>query len=137
VTFHHHADNRQIAQLYRSAQVHVLASKFETTGLVSLEAALCGCTIVSTSRGYASEYLGADALYCDPRHPRSIRQAVEQTLRTPSSERLRTRILENFTWRHVAQATLAAYREVLDRRTDTPLKARDTVRLVAAGDGDG
>jgi len=136
VTFHLlDADSEQLVRLYRSAQVHVLASKFETTGLVSLEAALCGCTIVSTSRGHASEYLGGDAVYCDPQDPRSIRQAVEQALRTPSSERLRTRILENFTWRHVAQATLAAYREVLDRCTDTPLKARGTARLVATGDG--
>jgi len=137
VTFHLlDADSEQLVRLYRSAQVHVLASKFETTGLVSLEAALCGCTIVSTSRGHASEYLGGDAVYCDPQDPRSIRQAVEQALRTPSSERLRTRILENFTWRHVAQATLAAYREVLDRCTDTPLKARSTARLVATGDDD-
>jgi len=102
VTFHLlDAGSEKLVRLYRSAQVHVLASSYETTGPVSLEAALCGCTIVSTSRGYASEYLDADALYCDSQDPNSIRQAVEQALRTPLSERLRTRILENFTWRHV------------------------------------
>ncbi|MGO9098872.1 MAG: glycosyltransferase, partial [Mycobacterium sp.] len=41
--------------LYQQARVHVLASWFETPGLVSLEAAMAGCAIVSTNRGSASE----------------------------------------------------------------------------------
>ena len=58
----------QLLALYRSARVHVLPSWFETTGLVSLEAGLCGCNIVSTDRGHASEYL-VFAWYCDPADP--------------------------------------------------------------------
>jgi glycosyltransferase involved in cell wall biosynthesis len=103
----------ELADLYRGARVHVLPSWFETTGLVSLEAALSGCSVVSTSRGHAREYLGEDAWYCDPGSPPSILQAVRHAWETPPPPSLRERVLGAFTWKHVAQATLAAYRSIL------------------------
>ena len=48
------------------AAVHVLPSWFETTGLVSLEAAATGCAVVTTNRGYVKEYFGDLVFYCDP-----------------------------------------------------------------------
>jgi glycosyltransferase involved in cell wall biosynthesis len=103
----------RLVALYRSARVHVLPSWFETTGLVSLEAALSGCNIVSTNRGHAKEYLGDLAWYCDPAKPDTIRSAVEQAWKSPPSVALRDRILSSYTWAHVARATLAAYDDVL------------------------
>lgn len=99
--------------LYEAARVHVLPSWFETTGLSSLEAAFCGCNVVSTNRGYAHEYLGEDAWYCDPSSSTSIRQAVEKACAAPQNLRLRQRILDHFTWSHAAAATLEAYHKVL------------------------
>jgi hypothetical protein len=111
-----------LAELYRSARVHVLPSWFETTGLVSLEAALSGCNIVTTSRGHASEYFGDLARYCDPADPSSMRDAVEEAWGSPPSPALRDRVLDRYTWTHTAQATAAAYDDLLARR-DRPLDA--------------
>ena len=87
----------------------MLPSWFETTGLVSLEAALSGCSIVSTSRGHAREYLDRFATYCDPGRPDSVLAAVRQAWAAPPSPELRQRILDRYTWSHVAEATVAAY----------------------------
>jgi len=101
---------------YQRCQVHVLASWFETTGLVSLEAALCGAKVVSTNRGHAKEYLQDDAWYCDPARPSTIRRAVAKALSAPPNSSLRHRVLEKYTWRHAAQATLRGYTMALTSR---------------------
>jgi glycosyltransferase involved in cell wall biosynthesis len=105
--------DEQLADLYASAKVHVLPTWFETTGLSSLEAALSGCSIVTTSRGHAREYFGELARYCDPADPSSIRNAVTAALAEPAQPAgLRQRILDRYTWDHVAHATLEAYRTI-------------------------
>ncbi len=107
--------HEELPDLYRAAKVHVLPSWFETTGLVSLEAALCGSNIVTTDRGYAREYFQDFAWYCDPSDPRSIRRAIEDAYRSPTRTGLQDRILNNFTWEHTAQATLEGYEQLLRR----------------------
>lgn len=107
------ASQQDLVGLYRSAAVHALPSWFETTGLVSLEAALCGSAIVTTSRGYASEYFGDDAAYCRPDDLRSIRSAVFEALESGPAPGLQSRIRRRFTWRQAGQATLEAYRSVV------------------------
>jgi glycosyltransferase involved in cell wall biosynthesis len=109
VTFLPSGDHHAMLDIYRAAAVHVLPSWFETTGLSSLEAAASGCAIVSTNRGYASEYFGDLAIYCDPGRKGSTRAAVERALLTGAPEALRARISERFTWRHAAEATLFGY----------------------------
>jgi glycosyltransferase involved in cell wall biosynthesis len=105
----------ELAPLYAAAKVHVLPSWFETTGLVSLEAALCGCNIVTTERGYAREYFQDMAWYCNPADPRSVGRAVEAAFHAPVRADLREHILSNFTWEHTATATLEAYRLLLGK----------------------
>jgi glycosyltransferase involved in cell wall biosynthesis len=107
--------HESLPDIYRTAAVHVLPSWFETTGLVSLEAAASGCAIVTTIRGYAKEYFGDFATYCDPGKRGSIRTAVKHALATPAPSALRASILANFTWAHAAAATLAAYEQALGR----------------------
>ena len=106
----------QLACLYRQHKVHVLPSWYETTGLASLEAALCGCNVVSTSRGFAREYLLNCAWYCDPAYPPSIRAAVNVAYASDYRPELADRILSRFTWRHTAEATASAYEGVLRER---------------------
>jgi glycosyltransferase involved in cell wall biosynthesis len=89
---------------------------FETTGLVSLEAALSGCNVVSTVAGYAREYLQDLVSYCEPHDVTSIRDAVLTALSSPQQTGLRQRILDNYTWEHAASATAAAYYDLLNRR---------------------
>jgi glycosyltransferase involved in cell wall biosynthesis len=98
-----------VAEVFSNAAVHVLPSWFETTGLVSLEAALAGANIVSTSRGHAHEYLQDDAWYCEPANVRSIRNAIENALDAPWRPTLRERILRDFTWKNAAQQTEKGY----------------------------
>ncbi len=106
-------DSAELADLYHGARVHLLPSWFETTGLVSLEAALSGCSVVSTSLGHAREYLDDLAWYCDPREPTSILSAVRNAWDSPPTGQLRQRILDRYTWEHVAESTVAAYRSLL------------------------
>lgn len=98
---------------YQRAHVHVTPSWFETTGLVSLEAAIAGCNVVSTCRGHAREYLGDLAAYCDPGSRKSIRNAVLAAREAPPQSLLREHVLAHFTWDHAARATLAAYQRVI------------------------
>ena len=108
----------ELRQYYARARVHVLAGWFETTGLVSLEAALGGCSLVSTDRGHAHEYLGGHARYCDPADPASIRRAVDDAWSAAPGPDMRRRVLDHYTWSHAAAATAEAYRSVLaGRRT--------------------
>jgi glycosyltransferase involved in cell wall biosynthesis len=105
----------ELAGIYVLASVHVLPSWRETPGLASIEAAAAGCRVVSTSIGSAGEYFGDDAWYCDPRDPESIKKAVLDALSSQPSERLRSKVLRNYTWDVAAGITLEAYRKVTTR----------------------
>ena len=118
--------HEELVPLYRGARVHILPSWFETTGLVSLEAALCGCNVVTTDRGYAKEYFGELAWYCDPASPGSIRAAIRAAWDAPVKPALRTHILNHFTWQHTAQATLEAFRDVLAESARSAGAGRET-----------
>jgi len=106
----------EMADTYREAQVHALVSWYETPGLASLEAALCGCSLVATRGGCTVEYLGPHAHYCKPDNPASIRRAVLDALDKGPSETLREHIHTEFTWEQAARTTLNAYQETLAQR---------------------
>ncbi|MGD8200618.1 glycosyltransferase family 4 protein [Ornithinimicrobium sp. W1679] len=108
--------HEELPDLYARHRTHVLASWYETTGLVSLEAAASGCTVVTTNRGHAAEYFGADASYCDPADPASVRRAVLRAVSGEPPPALLQRIRANYSWSHTAQVTLDAYHTVLLRR---------------------
>ena len=103
----------QVFSAMQAAKVHILGSWWENTGLVSLEAAMCGCNVVSTNRAPWREYFGDDAWVCDPASPADIRTAVESALATPFNRRLADRIQRQFTWPLAAQALTQAYASVL------------------------
>lgn len=101
----------ELARAFRAARVHVLASWFETTGLVSLEAAAMGCSIVVTDRGDQAEYFSGIATFCDPSSETSIRQAVDESWNSvplDSGTVIRTR----YTWSHAARETYRAYESI-------------------------
>ncbi len=116
VTFVPAGDQLAMRDVYRAALVHVLPSWFETTGLASLEAAATGCAVVTTDRGYAREYFGDAAVYCDPGTKGSILGAVRTALASGSSQSLRELVLDRFTWAHAAKATIEGYESALRSR---------------------
>jgi glycosyltransferase involved in cell wall biosynthesis len=107
-------NHNDLASAYSAAAVHVLPSWYETPGLVTLEAALAGCKVVTTNRGTAFEYLGNQAWYCDPQDGRSIRDAVMSALEHPGYPGIREKIRRDYNWERVAELTLDAYQFVLD-----------------------
>jgi glycosyltransferase involved in cell wall biosynthesis len=106
----------ELVSAYAAAKVHALVSWWETTGLVSLEAAVAGCNIVTTDRAPVDEYFGDLAWPCDPSSVRSIRQAIRQALAAPRRTALRDKIVTEFTWERAAQETLKGYEMVLRRK---------------------
>ncbi len=105
--------SEQMADCFRRAKVHASVSWYETPGLVNLEAALCGCSLVATRGGCTEEYLAEHARYCQPDDVSSILRAVESALEQGPSETLRQRIQSEFTWDRAALQTLEAYHRVI------------------------
>jgi glycosyltransferase involved in cell wall biosynthesis len=101
------------AWLYSLAQVHVLPSWMETTGLSSLEAAVAGCAVVVSPNGDTRDYFGDDVEYCDPASPSSIREAILRARAGGPSATLVERIRTEYTWERCAEVTYRAYCDVL------------------------
>jgi glycosyltransferase involved in cell wall biosynthesis len=117
-----HLPPEMLRSAYAAARVHALPSWIETCGLVSLEAALAGCSIIVSTAGYELEYFRDLAEYCDPAVPASIRDRVVRALENyegeaPRRERLRTLIRREYTWHRAAGLTLGAYLKALDRES--------------------
>jgi glycosyltransferase involved in cell wall biosynthesis len=104
----------ELGELYRGARVHVSVSWYETPGLASLEAALCGCNIVVTPGGCTREYFRDNAYYCEPDDPRSIRAAVEAALAAQPNPDLAARVAREFNWDVAAGSTLRGYELALE-----------------------
>lgn len=113
VVFIDHLTQQELIQFYQMAAVHVLPSWFETCGLSSLEAAVMGCNIVITDKGYAREYYEGHAFYCDPGSPSSILCAVNNAAKSPSPKVLKEKILSCYTWLQAATVTANAYKKIL------------------------
>ena len=117
VKFIDHIPQEELVQHYLDADIHVLPSWFETCGLSSLEAAAMGCQVVITDKGYAREYFGDDAFYCEPGSPPSILDAVRKASLNlkPSTlnSSLPARIHEHYTWPESARLTFFAYQKFL------------------------
>ena len=108
----------ELASAYAAARVHALVSWYDTPGLVSLEAALAGCRIVSTDRGSTYDYLGDMAYYCNPADPASIKQAINAAWHSNPDPRLKQKILKQYSWEQAARVTYRAYCQVLGELTD-------------------
>jgi len=113
IKFLPYVEQEDLAKIYQRAKVHVLSSWFETTGLVSLEAAYMGCNIVITDRGDQKEYFKDYAFYCDPEKPATILQAVEKAYEADFQEGLKIEIDKKYTWSITAKKTLEAYKGAL------------------------
>jgi glycosyltransferase involved in cell wall biosynthesis len=109
-------DRDGVRDVLRGALVHVCPSWYETPGLVSLEAALCGCRVVATPGGSTREYLGEEAWYADPGDAASLRAAVEAALAGPDRPALAARVRDTFTWEAAGRATLRGYERALGAR---------------------
>ena len=106
-----------LARLYQRALAVVCPSLWEGFGLAALEAMACGAPVLAANRGGLPEVVGDAGLLVDPTNVDALREAMytlagqeplRAALRASGLARARA-----FSWRHVAQATVAVYREAL------------------------
>ena len=103
----------EVYSIMKAARVHVLPSWFETTGLVSLEAAYYGCNIVITNKGDQEEYFGKNAFYCEPQNVESIKNAILQAYEAPFSNEFKNIISQQYHWNKTAEQTKECYLKLL------------------------
>lgn len=109
-------DRSGVREVLRRASVHACPSWYETPGLASLEAALCGCRLVVTPGGCTREYFGAETALADPVDRPGLRAAVLAQLEAPAHPEARERLARDFSWSAAARATERAYESALRAR---------------------
>jgi glycosyltransferase involved in cell wall biosynthesis len=124
VTFAGYVPQEDMGQYYRAADVFALASDFDNSPNVVLEAMACGLPVVATDVGGVSEYVmaGRGGTLVDRGDACMLARVLGGWLSDAGRSREagafnRQRVLEHFSWRASAQRLLDVYLEVLDRRT--------------------
>ena len=92
---------------FARAKTVVLASFFETFGMVALEAVACGANVCLSDTGYTRSFFEGWVRFCDPFTAASIRAGLADTLDTPPPDY--GPLLARFSWEEAARKTLAAY----------------------------
>ena len=111
----------ELVALFGSAEVAVVPSLYEGFSLPAVEAMACATPLVATTAGALPEVVGphgVTALHVGPGDPEALAAAIGRVLDDPElAARLgaagRARVVKLFTWRAVAQQTVAWYRTVL------------------------
>lgn len=107
-------DRSDMFNAYKAAKVSILASWFETTGLVGLEAIANDCNIVITEKGYTKEYYGGYAKYCNPENVESIRSSVLEAYYSEFNKDFKKLVFNKYTWKNAAMLTKIAYEGVIN-----------------------
>ncbi|MCA9308608.1 glycosyltransferase [candidate division WWE3 bacterium] len=100
-----------IPEYIHYASVGVSASWFESTGLTSLDAVICGANAVATGE-QAREYLGDLAYYCNPADVSSISAAILKAYNAPKPQ-IQKELISSYTWENAANQTLEVYKKLL------------------------
>ena len=114
-------DTLRMVELYAEAEVAVVPSLYEGFSLPAVEAMACGVPLVTTTGGALPEVVGPPnrtALLVPPADPGALASAIvtaldDGELRARLGRAGRERVLERFTWRATAQATVEQYRRVI------------------------
>jgi glycosyltransferase involved in cell wall biosynthesis len=101
-----------LVSAYRACRLHCLPSWYELPGLVSLEAALYGCTVVASSWGCLPDYLPDCCVWCSPDDPAGIREAVLNGMGKQRDGRAAEQA-RVFTWEKYGDSMLKQYERAL------------------------
>ena len=121
-------DAERLVELYAESELAVVPSLYEGFSLPAVEAMACGVPLVSTTGGALPEVVGRHdetALLVPPNDPGALAAAIvraldDSELRARLGEAGRERVVERFSWRATAEATVAEYREAIRRRPAWP-----------------
>jgi glycogen synthase len=127
-----------VIALYTHADVFVCPSVYEPFGIINLEAMACETPVVAAAVGGIPEIVvpgetgllvpfdaaGGDSP--EPRNPDAFSRALAAVVnelmmagperRAAMGKAARARVLEHFSWAHIAKVTLEFYKELIDRR---------------------
>jgi glycosyltransferase involved in cell wall biosynthesis len=117
-------DHDRLVELYAEAEVAVVPSLYEGFSLPAVEAMACGVPLVATTGGALPEVVGDDgdtALLVPPGDVGALAVAIgrlldDADLRGRVGAAGRARVLDRYTWRATAQATVDEYRRLLAGR---------------------
>jgi glycosyltransferase involved in cell wall biosynthesis len=107
-----HVPDEELAGLYRGARCLVYPSLYEGFGIPVLEAMACGAAVVTSRGGATEEVADGAAVLVDPLDETDIAAGIERAV--ADRDALGRRGVERaraFSWRDVADATVAVYRE--------------------------
>jgi glycosyltransferase involved in cell wall biosynthesis len=119
--------DRALADLLGSAEVAVVPSLYEGFSIPAVEAMACETPLVASRAGALPEVVGDCGILVEPGNPSELAGSLARLLDDPARRRRlggagRRRVLERYTWRAVATATVDIYREVIARGA-TPRRA--------------
>jgi len=116
IIFLGYVSDRELRYFYNSTEVFVFPSFYEGFGFPLVEAFCCGAPVVTSNVSSCPEIVRDAALMVDPYKPADIAEDVTRILH---EERLKRTLREkgfvrggDFSFRKVAQETLAVYQEV-------------------------
>jgi glycosyltransferase involved in cell wall biosynthesis len=115
VQFFERVSIESLAALYGHSAVHALPSWSERPGLVSLEAAACGTSVVASDSAPIWEYLDNGIHLCKPQNETSIRKAVHAALSQGSPD-IADRVCERYTWERTAWQFKSVLESVLNNQ---------------------
>lgn len=107
---------KELIQIYKNAICHVLPSFCDTTGLVNLEALMCGCPIVVSNDKYCPvKYYEFDKYgeICNPYSPRSIKNAILRVMKN-SYTQIDKDYINKISYENVARLTFLAYKQLIE-----------------------
>ncbi|MED3964051.1 glycosyltransferase [Niallia taxi] len=108
-------DHDKIMNLFSKAKVHVLPSWFEVVPLVDIEAALSGCSIVTSQNSYINEYLTDSAYYCDPLDSNSIIENINLAYNSELQKSDLFEKIKKYKWDYVVENCYQGYKELAGR----------------------
>ena len=116
VVFFGFASEKQLADLYRQAELYVFPSFMEGFGLPPLEAMSYELPVVSSKSSCLPEILGEAALYFNPRDQADIVRSIRKVL-TDDDLRNSLKIkglqqVKKYSWEKCARETLAVYQNI-------------------------
>jgi MMP alpha-(1->4)-mannosyltransferase len=114
-------DDARMVELWAEAEVAVVPSLYEGFSLPAVEAMACGTPLVATTAGALPEVVGPDgetALLVPPNDPGALAGAIgrlldDADLRAGIGAAGRARVLERYTWKATAEATVEQYRRAI------------------------
>lgn len=117
VTWHGFVDDAKLAQLRATCRIQVIPSRFESFGLVALEAWAAGMSVVASAVGGLPEVIGDGGLLVPPEDPAALAacliQALDEKHAVTMAARGRQRLLSHFTGARWLHENVQMYEQVI------------------------